>query len=245
MRAGCCRLGGGCWRRHRYRHRHAPTRTLPLLPAVLESPTVGDAAVHDAVRSYLALLHGLVTAGSSSSTTNGATNGAGSEHGQDATLDDALAAAEEAAAPAGGPSRLRHALAWEWGEAALAAAPGSPPRTARSTDAAFEQASVLVAAALRLAHAAAAACADSPSGVPTPATTRAYRLLREAAGMLDAAGRLAPALPGGLSADLDAQVGVCLCSRFALVQAAGAGCELGAMQSSICKGECLSLSFTG
>lgn len=206
---------------------------------------MGDAAVHDAVRSYLALLHGLVTAGSSSTTTNGATNGAGSEHGQDATLDDALAAAEEAAAPAGGPSRLRHALAWEWGEAALAAAPGSPPRTARSTDAAFEQASVLVAAALRLAHAAAAACADSPSGVPTPATTRAYRLLREAAGMLDAAGRLAPALPGGLSADLDAQVGVCLCSRFALVQAAGAGCELGAMQSSICKGECLSLSFTG
>ncbi len=184
--------------------------------AALESPSVSDVAVNEAVGSYVALLLGLVAAG-------GGANGAAAPPAADAvaaaaeTPDEALEAAEGGAARNGHssgaplaapPSRLRHAVRWGWAEAVLAPPPGSQPRASGAADAAYELASVLLAAALRLAHAAAEASKDSASGVPTPASTRSYKLLREAAGLLElVAGQLAPALPAGLSADLDPQVG--------------------------------------
>lgn len=188
-----------------------------VILAALESPSVSDAAFNEAVNGYVALLLGLVAAG------GGATNGAAAAPAADAaaaaaaTPDEALAAAEGGAAASGAssssllgapPSRLRHAIRWAWGEAVLAPPPGSQPRMAGAADAAYELASVLLAAALRLAHVAADVSRDSASGVPTPAATRSYRLLREAAGLLElVAGQLAPALPAELSADLDPQVG--------------------------------------
>lgn len=184
--------------------------------AALESPSVSDVAVNEAVGSYVALLLGLVAAG-------GGANEAAAPPAADAvaaaaeTPDEALEAAEGGAARNGHssgaplaapPSRLRHAVRWGWAEAVLAPPPGSQPRASGAADAAYELASVLLAAALRLAHAAAEASKDSASGVPTPASTRSYKLLREAAGLLElVAGQLAPALPAGLSADLDPQVG--------------------------------------
>ena len=66
---------------------------------------------------------------------------------------------------------------------------------------------VLVATAVRLMHAASLAAQDSATGVATPASTRAYNLLRTAAGMLEFAAReMLPSLPAGSAADLDPQV---------------------------------------
>jgi len=66
---------------------------------------------------------------------------------------------------------------------------------------------VLVATAVRLMHAASQAAQDSASGVATPNSTRAYNLLRQAAGMLEYAVReVLPSLPAGAAADLDPQV---------------------------------------
>ncbi|KAL4452240.1 hypothetical protein ABPG75_007902 [Micractinium tetrahymenae] len=191
------------------------------LTTALESPSVSDAAVNEAVSGYVALLLGLVAAGGGA--TSGAANAAmDAAAAAAATPDEALAAVEGGAAPNGAgstspltapPSRLRHAVQWGWAEAVLAPPPGSQPRSSGAADAAYELASVLLAAALRLAHAAAEASKDSASGVPTPAATRSYRLLREAAGLVElVAGQLAPALPAGLSADLDPQVVRALCS---------------------------------
>lgn len=56
-------------------------------------------------------------------------------------------------------------------------------------------------------HAASLAAQDSASGVATPASTRAYNLLRQAAGMLEFTAReVLPSLPAGSAADLDPQV---------------------------------------
>lgn len=173
----------------------------------------------EAVASYLGLLAGLVMASpatNTSGTTQAAATGGGAAAAAAATPDDALAAAEDGAAAsatgaswlAAPTSRLRHAVQWEWGEAALAPPAGAQPRSSGASDALYELASVLVSAAIRLMHAAAQASTDSPSGVPTPASTRSYRLLREAAGMLELVARdVLPLLPGGISADCDPQVG--------------------------------------
>lgn len=195
---------------------------------------MSDAAFNEAVSGYVALLLGLVAAGSGS---NGVTaaSAAGAVAAAAETPDEALAAAEDGAATQGTssgsplaapPSRLRHAVRWGWAEAVLAPPPGSQPRTSGAADAAYELASALLAAALRLAHAAAEASRDSPSGVPTPASTRSYKLLREAAGLLElVGGQLAPALPAGLSADLDTQVGAdgCAVGGRAMPRAMAAG----------------------
>lgn len=56
-------------------------------------------------------------------------------------------------------------------------------------------------------HAASQAAQDSASGVATPSSTRAYNLLRQAAGMLEYAVReVLPSLPPGAAADLDPQL---------------------------------------
>lgn len=61
--------------------------------------------------------------------------------------------------------------------------------------------------AVRLMHAASQAAQDSASGVATPSSTRAYNLLRQAAGMLECAVReVLPSLPPGAAADLDPQL---------------------------------------
>lgn len=154
---------------------------------------MGDAAVSGAAAKYLGLLLGLTRS---------------YKAGQGASPDAALAAAEGGAG-AGASSKLRYAAQWEWADGALfAPAPGSQPRKSSSSDAVFELGSALVGYALRLMHAAGQAAADSASGVATPASTRAYQLLRQAAGVLEAAGREAlPSLPAGVSTDLDPQVG--------------------------------------
>jgi hypothetical protein len=182
------------------------------LGAALESAAVGDQAVTDAAARYLALLLGVT-----SSFSDGKAAGGGSAATADVgSPDEALAAAEAGAGTAGGkgfplagaPSKLRQAGAWEWGDGALVApAPGAPPRKAASSDAIFELAQVLVAMAVRLMHAASVAAGDSASGVPTASSTRAYNLLRQAAGMLDFAVReVVPSLPAGAAADLDPQL---------------------------------------
>ena len=160
---------------------------------------MSDAAVTDVAASYLSLLQGF-TAGGSSKADSG-------------SHDNALAAAEAGTSTAGAPlaasaSKLRYAAQWEWNDVLFAPAPGAPPRKAGLSDAAYEMASVLSATALRLMHAAALACTDSASGVATPASTRAYNLLRQAAGMLEfVEQKLLPSLPVGASADLNLPVG--------------------------------------
>jgi hypothetical protein len=194
-------------------HCSPPTLTCPSLTAaaVLESPSVGDQAVSDAAASYIGLLLGLVSASGASSSSGKQADAAAAA----ASPDEALEAAESGAASGSStasplsapPSKLRMAGQYEWSEAVLSPPAGAPPRKAASSDALFELASALVAVATRLMHAAALACLDSPSGVATPASTRGYKLLREAAGMLEFAAReVLPALPAGLSADCDLQV---------------------------------------
>ena len=162
---------------------------------------MSDSAVADAVSKYLALLAGLTAAPAAADGSAAAA----------ASPDEALAAAEGGAAPAawlaaGSPSKLRYAAQFEWGEALFAPAPGAPPRSSTAQDAVFELASVLVAFAVRLMHAASQACADSASGVAAPASTRGYNLLRQAAGVLELVDReVLPALPAGLSADCERQ----------------------------------------
>lgn len=108
---------------------------------------VGDQAVTDAAARYLALLLG-VTSSFGDTKPAGGSSAAAAEAG---SPDEALEAAEAGAGSAGGkgsplggaPSKLRHAGAWEWGDAALVApAPGTPPRKAASSDALFELAQV-------------------------------------------------------------------------------------------------------
>lgn len=167
--------------------------------AALESASVSIEAVLDAAAAYLSLLSGLLSGSSSS---DSATTGD--------SPDAALALAEEGsssgASLSGPASKLRAAAQFQWNDVLVAPPAGSQPRSASAADAMFELASALVATALRLMNAAAAACLDSPTGVATPATTRAYQLLRQAAGVLDfVAGQVLPALPAGAaSLDLDA-----------------------------------------
>ena len=182
------------------------TQPCPL-PAALESPSVSDQAVTDAAATYLSLLLGLVSSSGSGD------SGAPADVANAASPDEALSAAERGNSSASSPltapaSKLRCAVRFEWSEAVVSPPPGAPPRTSNAADALFELASVLVATAVRLMHAAAAACADSATGVLTPASTRAYQLLRQAAGMLDfVAQSVAPALPAGLGgADTDLHV---------------------------------------
>lgn len=154
-------LGAGEGRRRHRRDRvprssaseHAAARIQLLslhpthVPTALESAVVGDQAVTDAAARYLALLLG-VTSSFGDSQAAGGGSAAAAEAG---SPDEVLAAAEAGAGSAGGkgsplggaPSKLRHAGAWEWGDAALVApAPGTPPRKAASSDALFELAQV-------------------------------------------------------------------------------------------------------
>lgn len=122
--------------------------TRPPAPAALESPTVGDQAVTDAASHYLSLLLGLTSTFSAKPADGGSAAAAEAAAG---SPDEALAAAEAGASSAAGAasplaapaSKLRHAGAWEWGDAALVALPpGTPPRKAASSDAVFELAQV-------------------------------------------------------------------------------------------------------
>lgn len=180
----------------------------PLRLAALESPSVGDAAVNGAASKYIGLLLGLVSSyGAGSAAPDTAAAAA-------ASPDEALAAAEAGAGAGASPqtapaSKLRHAAQWEWSDGALfAPPPGSQTFRASSNDAAFELASCLVSYGVRLMHAASLTAQDSATGVSTPATTAAYNLLRQAAGLLETAAReVLPCLPSGTAADLDLQVG--------------------------------------
>ena len=170
---------------------------------------MGKQAVSDAAATYIGLLRLVSASGASSSSGKQAAAAAAA-----ATTDEALEAADNGAATASTvsplsapPSKLRMAGQYEWSEAVLSPPAGAPPRKAASSAALFELASVLVAVATRLMHGAALACLDSSSGVATPASTHGYKLLQEAAGMLEFAAReVLPALPVGLPADCDLQV---------------------------------------
>jgi hypothetical protein len=90
----------------------------------------------------------------------------------------------------------------------VVAASGISPRSIAHSDALFELASVIVATAMRLMHAAAKACEDSATGVPTSAAVRAHKLLLQAAGMLEfVAASVAPLLsaepPSGADLHVD------------------------------------------
>lgn len=78
-----------------------------------------------------------------------------------------------------GDSPLRYASLFAWNQVLFACTP------VKRSDAVFELASVLVASAVWALRRCASLCESTPTGVPSAASAQAYRLLRQAAGLLN------------------------------------------------------------